>query len=203
MDTEQTQVNLLVVRAFDALRIPYFLAGSMASSVHGIYRATADADFVAAVGPQHAEPLATLLKPAFYADIEAIRTAAAAGRSFNVIHLETLLKVDVFVAGTQPFQLMQLRRRILQATGPDGTTSLYVASPEDTVLAKLQWYRDGGSVSDRQWNDVLGVLKVQGPALDRAYLREWARELHLTSLLVRALDEAGLPPETPAGPKPG
>jgi hypothetical protein len=84
MDPEQTQVNLLVVRAFEALRVPYFLGGSMASSVHGIYRATADADFVAAVGPQHAEPLATLLKPAFYADIEAIRTKIECMSSVSV-----------------------------------------------------------------------------------------------------------------------
>ena len=192
MDAEQTEVNLLVVRAFEALRIPYFLGGSMASSVHGIYRATADADFVAAMRPHQAEPLAKLLQPAFYADIEAIRAAATAFRSFNVIHLESMLKVDVFVASTAPFHLMQMRRRILQAVTPDGVTKFYVASPEDTVLAKLQWYREGGGVSDRQWNDVLGVLKVQGPALDRAYLDEWGRELRLTDLLRRALDDAGL-----------
>jgi len=191
MDAEQTQVNLLVVRAFDALRIPYYLGGSMASSVHGIYRATADADFVAAVRPQHAEPLVGLLHPAFYADLGAIQAAAASHRSFNVIHLETMLKVDVFVAKTDPFHLMQMRRRSLVATGPDGQAHIYVASPEDTVLAKLDWYRQGGGVSDRQWNDVLGVLKVQGPALDRAYLDEWARKLGLADLLQRAMDEAG------------
>src|SRR5512137_1543078 len=129
MDAEQTQVNLLVVRAFEALRVPYFLGGSMASSVHGIYRATADADFVAAVRPHHAEPLARLLQPAFYADVEAIRTAATSNRSFNVIHLDSMLKVDVFVARADPFHLMQMRRRVLQATGPDAQTSIYVASP--------------------------------------------------------------------------
>lgn len=195
MDGEQIHVNLLVVRAFDTLRIPYFLRGSLASSVHGIYRATADADFVAALRPHHAEPLVNLLHPAFYADLGAIQTAAVLHRSFNVIHLDTMLKVDVFVARADPFHLMQMRRRVLQATGPDGQTSLYVASPEDTVLAKLQWYRDGGGVSDRQWNDVLGVLKVQAASLDRAYLRDWARELGLTDLLRRAFDDAGLSPE--------
>ena len=193
MDPEQTQVNLLVVRAFEALRVPYFLGGSMASSVHGIYRATADADFVAGLRPHQAEPLVRLLQPAFYADLEAIRAAIASFRSFNVIHLDSMLKVDVFVASTAPFHLTQMRRRVLQATAPDGKTTFYVASAEDTVLAKLQWYRDGGGVSDRQWNDVLGVLKVQGAILDRAHLEEWARELGLTDLLRRALDDAGLP----------
>ena len=195
MDTEQTQVNLLVVNAFDALRIPYFLGGSMASSVHGIYRATADSDFIAAVRPHHAEPLANLLQPAFYAQVDAIRSATASSRSFNLIHLQTMLKVDVFVAKTDPFHLMQMRRRVLQPASADGQIKLYVASAEDTVLAKLQWYREGGAVSDRQWNDVLGVLKVQEPALDRGYLRQWARELRLTYLLDRALDDAGLPPD--------
>lgn len=193
MDAEQTQINLLVARAFEALRVPYYLGGSMASSVHGIYRATADADFVAALRPHHAEPLVRLLQPAFYADLEAIRTAIASCRSFNLIHLDSMLKVDVFTASAAPFQLMQMRRRVLQATSPDGQTKLYVASAEDTVLAKLRWYHQGGGVSDRQWNDVLGVLKVQGARLDHAYLAEWARELGMTDLLRRALQDAGLP----------
>jgi len=193
MDAEQTQVNLLVVRAFETLRVPYFLGGSMASSVHGIYRATADADFVAALRPHHAEPLARLLQPTFYADLEAIRAAIASLRSFNVIHLDSMLKVDVFVASTAPFHLAQMRRRVLQAATPDGQTTFYVASAEDTVLAKLQWYRQGAGVSDRQWNDVLGILKVQGASLDRSYLAEWARELGLADLLRRALEDAGLP----------
>ena len=90
---------------------------------------------------------------------------------------------------------MQMRRRVLQPVSADGQTKLYVASAEDTVLAKLRWYRETGGASDRQWNDVLGVLKVQGPTLDRAYLREWAVELKLTDLLDRALDDAGLPPD--------
>ena len=143
--------------------------------------------------PEHAKPLVDLLHPVFYAEIEAIRTAVASCRSFNIIHLDTMLKVDVFVARRDPFHLVQMRRRVLQPIASDGRTKFYVASPEDTILAKLQWYRDGGGVSDRQWNDVLGVLKVQGPALDRAYLDEWALELGLADLLRQAIDEAGLP----------
>jgi len=192
MDAEQLQVNLLVARVLDELRIPYFLGGSMASSVHGIYRATADADFVALVRPDHAGPLAHLLHPGFYAEAEAIRTAAATGRSFNIIHLETLLKVDIFAA-TRPFQLTQMQRRILQSLDADGKTCLYVASPEDTILAKLEWYRQGGELSERQWNDVLGVLKVQRERLDTKYLRLQAQELGLVELFRRALDDAGLP----------
>ena len=192
MDAEQTQVNLLVVRALEGLKIPYFLCGSMASSIHGIYRATADADFVADVRPYHVEPLVRLLQPVFYADETAIREAAKAKRSFNVIHLDTMLKVDIFVMKHDPFEESQLIRRVLGRTGADPASTFYVASPEDTILSKLDWYRLGGSVSDRQWNDVLGVLKVQGDALDRAYLQEWAERLGLTDLLLRALQDAGL-----------
>ena len=192
MDAEQTQVNLLIARAFDELHIPYFLGGSMASSVHGIYRATADADFVAVIRPEHAESLERLFRPAFYAEIETMRAAATTGRSFNIIHLETLLKVDVFVAHS-PFHLVQMQRRILQSLAADGKTSMYVASPEDTILAKLEWYRQGGGVSDRQWNDVLGVLKVQRERLDAHYLHQQAQELGLVELLHRALSDAGLP----------
>lgn len=192
MDAEQTQVNLLVVRALDALEIPYFLCGSMASSMHGIYRATADADFVADVRPHHAAPLATLLRPGFYAEEQAIQVAAQRKGSFNVIHLGTMLKVDIFTMKHGPFERSQLARRVVGQTASEPRTSFYIASAEDTVLAKLDRYRQGGGVSDRQWNDVLGVLKVQGPALDLAYLREWAQQLGLTDLLQQALDDAGL-----------
>lgn len=193
MDAAQIQASLLVARALDELGIAYVIGGSMASSVHGIYRATADTDFVAAVLPRHTEALVRLLGPAFYADTLVIREAATAGRSFNVVHLETMLKVDVFVARDDPFRAAQIRRRILQATGPDAGASFYVTSPEDTVLAKLDWFRRGGEVSDRQWNDVLGVLKVQGPGLDQVYMNGWAERMGLMSLLRRAWQEAGLP----------
>jgi hypothetical protein len=192
MDTEQTEVNLQVARAFDSLSIPYFLGGSMASSLHGIYRATADADFIAAMRADHAEPLARLLNPGFYADVEVMRNAASSSRSFNLIHLQTMLKVDVFVATNDPFHLVQMRRRILQPISADGRVSMYVASPEDTILAKLKWYKEGGAISDRQWNDVVGVLKVQGAILDQRYLQDWAQRLGLSDLLLRGFDDAGL-----------
>lgn len=191
MNAEQTEVNLLVTRAFDALRIPYFLCGSMASSVHGIYRATADADFVAAVRAHQIDPFAASLQHAFYADAAAIREAVAHGRSFNLIHLQTMLKADVFVLRPDPFQLTQMRRRVRTSIDENGSQTLFVASAEDTILAKLDWFRQTGGTSDRQWNDILGVLKVQGDALDRAHLAEWARELQLTHLLLRAYNDAG------------
>ncbi len=190
--SEIFQVTRMVAAALDAAGVRYFVGGSVASALYGEARSTRDIDLVATMLPHHVPPFLAALGTGFYADAGAINAAVVARRSFNVIHLDTMVKADVFVFKAGGFARSQLSRRTARQLSQDDPTTIYVASPEDTVLAKLQWYRDGGGVSDRQWNDVLGVLKVQGPALDRAYLEEWARELGLTDLLRRALDDAGL-----------
>lgn len=192
MNAEQTEVNLIVARTFEELGVPYFLGGSMASSVHGIYRATNDADFVADLQLPQVHPFIRLLGPAFYAPEFVIRDAVERRRSFNLIHQNTMLKVDVFVMKRDGFSQAQMERRILVPAGAPPADSIYFASPEDTVLAKLDWFRQTGEQSDRQWNDILGVLKVQGDLLDRAYLTSWADKLYLRDLLNRAFGEAGL-----------
>ena len=191
--SEIFQVARRVVTAFDAVGVRYFLGGSLASALYGEARATRDIDFVTAMLPQHVEAFLAALGSEFYADAEAIGTAVAGRHSFNVVHLDTMVKADIFIFKPDAFGRSQFARRTARQLSQDDPTSVYVASPEDTVLAKLQWYHDGGGVSDRQWNDVLGVLKVQGAALDRAYLETWARDLGLTELLRRAFDDAGLP----------
>jgi hypothetical protein len=190
MNGEQTDVNVIVTRVFDELRIPYFLTGSMASSVHGIYRATNDADFVADMQLPHVSRFVGLLGEAFYAHEPAIQDAVVQRRSFNVIHQHTMLKVDVFVMKPDSFSHSQMERRLLVPLGPPPAPSLYLASPEDTVLSKLDWYRQTGGASERQWKDILGVLKTQGANLDRAYLADWAERLKLSDLLERALTDA-------------
>ena len=184
-----------VVAAFDRLGVAYFIGGSVASGVLGEPRQTLDADLVAALFGKNAGQLVGLLQAEFYADLPSMLSAIERRASFNLIHLETMVKVDVFVLRPEPFFQSQMRRRVLQPIGPGESPALYVATAEDTVLAKLDWYRQGGEVSDRQWRDILGVLKVQADALDRAYLRNWATELQVTDLLRRALDDAGLPPD--------
>jgi hypothetical protein len=185
-------VTRMVTGALDAAGVRYLVGGSVASALYGEPRSTRDIDLVAAMLPQHVEPFVAALGTAFYADAAAVQAAVVARRSFNVIHLDTMVKADIFVPKEDGFGRSQFARRTARQLSREDPAAIYVASPEDTVLAKLQWYRDGGGVSDRQWTDILGVLKVQGPTLNRAYLKQWALELGLTDLLRRALDDAGL-----------
>ena len=141
---------------------------------------------------RHVSPLTEQLAPEFYIDAGAMSSAIANQGSFNLIHLSTMTKVDVFVHWRTPFAESQFARRRKKRIIPTDPTELFFASPEDTVLAKLDWYRQGGSVSDRQWRDLVSVLKLQNQALDRAYLKDWADRLKVTSLLDRALTDAGL-----------
>ena len=191
MLSEPIAVTLLVIEALQALDVPYLIGGSLASAVHGVARATLDTDLLADLRSEHAEPLAQALGETFYVDVEAIQDAIRRRRSFNVIHLETMFKVDVFVRKRRPYDQAQFKRCQPQVIATDPQCTAYVASAEDTVLTKLEWYRMGGEVSDRQWRDVLGVLKVQGERLDLAYLRRWAAALGVAVLLEQALVQAG------------
>ncbi|MCR4407610.1 MAG: hypothetical protein NUW24_11935 [Anaerolineae bacterium] len=191
MLAEQIAVTMMVAEALDSLGVPYAIGGSFASAVHGVMRATMDADLVADLRLEHVEPLARALGDAFYADVEMMRDAVRRHSSFNLIHLDTMFKVDVFVARPRAFDRSQLARRQLYLLSEDPERRAYVTSAEDVVLSKLEWYRMGGETSDRQWRDVLGVLKVQGDRLDRDYMRRMAGELNVADLLEQAFEEAG------------
>jgi hypothetical protein len=189
---EPIATTLLVIDALEALGVPYFIGGSLASAVHGVLRATLDADLIADLRLEHTEPLARALGNAFYVDAEAIRDAIRHQSSFNLIHLETMFKVDIFVLKRRPFDEAQFARRAAQVVATDPERTAYIASAEDTILAKLEWYRLGGQVSEQQWRDVLGMLKVQSDRLDYEYLHHWATQLNVADLLEHALSEAGL-----------
>jgi hypothetical protein len=179
-----------VADALDALGVRYYLAGSVASSAHGIARASLDADVIAALEPDHVDPLTNRLVSAYYIPLDRLRSAVAERSSCNLIHLATMFKIDVFVSKGRPFDRQAAQRARPQAIDESPDAPRFpVASPEDTVLAKLEWFRLGGETSERQWWDILGVLKVTEDA-DRTYLSRWAASLGVADLLERALADA-------------
>lgn len=190
MLAEPISTTLLVVDAFERLSIPYLIGGSLASALHGSMRSTMDADLVADLRINQVPDLVTLLENAFYIDQNMILDAIVHQSAFNLIHLATTFKVDVFIMKTSRFEQMQFQRRQLQTISDDPPRKAYIASPEDIILAKLHWYRLGNQVSDRQWHDIQGVLKVKTGQLDLDYLRTWAVELGVSDLLIRALKDA-------------
>jgi len=191
MQGDSTQVTLFVTQTLERLGIPYAVSGSLASSVHGVMRSTLDVDIVADMHLEHIQPMVAALSKDFYADDEMIRDAIEHQSSFNLIHYETAFKVDIFIRKSRAFDQMQLERRRMSVitTGPE--QRVYITSPEDVILSKLEWYRMGGEVSDRQWRDILGVLKTRSGELDLDYLHKWAKELKVSDLLERALKQAG------------
>jgi len=190
---EILDVTIFVAGVFDRLGIAYLVGGSLASSLHGIPRATQDVDVVAAIQPGDVRDLVAALQETFYLDEDTIRRAVRERSSFNIVHLETLLKVDVFVARQDNVSEQQMQRRQTFTIDPEARRELVVASPEDVVAQKLYWYRLGDEVSERQWSDAVGVLKVRSGRLDMDYLRRTARLLGVGDLLARACQIAGLP----------
>ncbi len=187
MLTEPLTVTLTVTELLESLDVPYALGGSLASTVHGVMRATMDADIIAALKPEHISPLVKKLQNTFYADEPAIRTAVIRKSSFNLIHLETMFKIDIFVAKSAPLETAQLAHRIRQQVSEAPPRHIFVTSPEDTILAKLVWYHAGGDVSERQWRDIEGIINVQKSWLDVAYLRRMAGQLNVSDLLAKLL----------------
>jgi len=188
---DEIRVTLDVAEILEELGVRYLVCGSVASSVHGEPRATRDVDLVTDLAPCHVDRLVRAVEERFYISAAAARSAVERSACFNVIHLETMVKVDIFCAKPGAATERQLARRQLHRLGPEGP-GLWIQSPEDTIASKLEWFRRGGEVSEQQWRDILGVLKVQGADLDRAYLTELAAMLHLDELLHRALADAGL-----------
>jgi hypothetical protein len=187
---EPLRVTLAVAKALERMEIPYFVGGSLASSTHGVARATLHADIIARLEPQHAGRFAKELGSEFSADVDAIADAAARRSSFNVIHIATAFKVDVSVPRATAFADIEMERRQSQVIDEDTGETMVFSTSEDTLLAKLLWYRQGTEVSDRQWRDVLGILRVAGRGLDGSYLSLWAGKLGVADLLDRALGEA-------------
>ncbi len=185
------EILQIVVERLEKLAFHYMVAGSFASTVFGELRYTQDADIVVNLQRGSVEDLVQIFSPDFYIDRSQVEAAIGRGSSFNIIHVKSAFKVDLFMLTEGAFDQEAFGRRSPRLLNPEAGFSPYVQTPEDTILAKLRWYRQGGGISDQQWRDVLGILKVQRGLLDLAYLRKWAEKLELEDLLREAFADAG------------
>lgn len=181
-----------LLTALDLLGIPYLVGGSVASGTYGLPRQTNDIDIVADFSNADLQAFCRSLQAEFYLDTDNAERAVAMGRPFNAIHMKGAFKFDFFPAKSGFTKVELSRKRYIVSSMPGLEKIRFpVSSPEDTILAKLVWFQDGGEVSDRQWHDILGVLSVQSGRLDPDYLSQWASKLGVSDLLRRAFVDLG------------
>ncbi|MHB9023658.1 MAG: hypothetical protein ACYC7E_05705 [Armatimonadota bacterium] len=182
-----TPVILQVVQVLERLDVPYLIGGSIASMMYGVVRTTLDADIIADLRDDQVEPFVTALADEFYVDAGSIHDAIQRRRCFNIIHLATMFKIDIFIPDWDDYLREEFRRRERLALASLPEQMVHVASIEDTILTKLVWYRLGGHVSERQWRDACEVIKIHRDRLDLPYLNHWAAVLQVQELLRQAL----------------
>ena len=182
----------LIVPVFEELEILYYIGGSVATFTHGNRRQTNDVDIVADIREEHILQLSERLGAFFLVDDQMIKRSLRYGSSFNLIHLKSIYKVDIFPLKTRPYDHEAASRRQRELVEGEPSVEAFVASPEDVVLAKLEWFVATNKTSEKQWNDITGVLKTQCFTIDLDYLQHWANEIGVTNLLDKALDESGI-----------
>jgi len=184
-------VEIRVLKEFskilDTLDIRYAIGGSIASSVYGQVRFTQDADVMVEVFSSKAQLFYEKVSPLFYISKEAMQHALQTKTSFNIIHLETAFKIDIFISKAGPYDRQVLLRAAKMQLGQTEQEAFFFVSSEDIILLKLLWYEQGGRASEKQWNDILGVLVTQKQRLDLEYLKNWAKTLAVLDLLENAL----------------
>lgn len=181
--SEMEDVAVRLGRTFDSLGIRYLVGGSVASSLVGEPRATNDLDVLVELSEPQVTLLANALGPDFEVDTEALIDAVRRRRSWNIFYLPLVTKIDLFIKRLDAFDASELDRRRSVAL-PGGPVC--VATPEDILLRKLAWFREGGESSQVQWRDVLGVLRISRATFDEAYVDRWAAHLGVSDLWERA-----------------
>ena len=187
--SELVQALSPLVSELIRLGVRHFVGGSIASSIHGAARSTLDVDVVAEIDEAAGLQLIASLQDDYYISKEAVLEAVQRCGCFNLIHYATSFKVDVFVNKGREFDRSVQDRAVNESIGDVGALSIPVATAEDIILSKLEWYRLGNETSQRQWSDLTLVVKLQGDRLDRDYLNRWATELGVADLLDRLLSQ--------------
>ena len=189
MDQQAENLSVLhkVISAFNDLGVPCAVGGSISSSVYGTPRFTRDADITVAPFGGREPELLTFFGPEYYISLAAAVEANRTRRCFNIIQSTQGFKVDVFVRSERAFDIAAMQRRTVIDVAE---FHFPMFSPEDIVLWKLEWFRIGNEVSERQWSDILGVLRARADKLDQNYLEHWAATLQVSDLLQRANREA-------------
>ena len=168
-----------VLDALEEAGVTYMIVGSWASGVHGEARSTHDTDIVVQALEERFRRFAHALGEGFNLPAKAWE-ALSSGRATNLIHVETALKVDLIPARDREFSQLEFSRRV--AAKMLGKPRWF-ASPEDTLISKLEWAKRGGG--ERHVEDAIGVARVQGPALDWTYIHQWGHALDLAELIRR------------------
>lgn len=183
-----------VVAELNRRGVLYYVGGSIASSFHGAGRSTMDVDVATELDESAAVELVKSLSREYYGSEVAACDAVRRRSCFNLIHLGTSLKIDIFISRGRDFDRSVLRRTAAESLGGNEPFTARIASAEDIILIKLEWYRLGGAISERQWGDVTRVARLYGSRLDREYMQHWSRELGVHDLLVRLLQEVDSSP---------
>lgn len=179
-----------VVKALQQLRIRHYVGGSIASSFHGATRSTMDVDLVAEITEEQISDFVSCFGDEFYLSEAAIREAVKRRSCFNLIHLPSSFKVDVFVSRQRPFDNESMVRAKLEKLGENRKLQVQIASAEDTIISKLEWFRLTNETSERQWDDVSRLIQLLGNAADHVYLERAAKSVHVEDLLDRLLKQS-------------
>ncbi|MFN9984408.1 MAG: hypothetical protein ACK52S_02545 [Pirellula sp.] len=178
-----------VIQAFRELGIRYFIGGSIASSFHGATRSTMDVDVVCDMTEAQSVPFVSSFSQDFYVSSTAVENAVRGKSCFNLIHLPTSFKVDVFVSRGRPFDIDSMRRATEETLGTEKTLKVSIATAEDSIVSKLEWYRLTHETSERQWDDVTRLIRLLDNHLDVPYLRQAADTVGVRDLLERLLNQ--------------
>lgn len=178
-----------VAAVLNQLGVRFYVGGSVASSFHGAARSTMDVDIVCKLVAENVPAFVAAFGDDFYVSELAVRTAIQRHSCFKLFHLSTSFKVDVFISRGRLFDTSSMDRATLETLGGEPPLKVRIATAEDSIISKLEWYRKTNETSERQWDDVTRLIRLLGSQADLARLTDMARSVGVDDLLHRLLNE--------------